>query len=115
MVNKNYIPERGDLVWINLNPQAGHEQAGHRPALVVSPREYNYVTGLCVLFPVTSQIKGYPFEVKVNFREINGVILSDHIKNLDWKIRQAQFISKVPPNVLEEAIGLFRSLIESDS
>jgi mRNA interferase MazF len=99
----DYIPDCGDVVWITLNPQAGHEQAGRRPALVLSPASYNRKVNLAILCPVTSQIKGYPFEVIIpDGLQINGAILSDQVKSLDWKVRQAEFICKVPLNVISE-------------
>ncbi len=100
-----YIPDTGDIVWINFNPQAGHEQAGRRPALVLSPESYNRKVSLAILCPVTSQIKGYPFEVLIpDGQEINGVILSDQVKNLDWKARQAKFICKIPEFTMDEVL-----------
>jgi mRNA interferase MazF len=111
MVKVNYVPDRGDIIWIEFNPQAGQEQAGRRPALVISPKSYNGITGLCVLFPITNQIKGYPFEVEIPKSKITGVILCDHIKNLDWKARNAEFAAKVPRNIVEEVINLFSTLI----
>jgi len=102
---KKYIPERGDIITINLNPQAGHEQAGRRPALVLSPRTYNEKVGLAILCPITSQSKGYPFGTNLSGNgEITGVVLSDHVKNLDWKIREARFVekAKVAVDVLEK-------------
>ncbi len=85
-----YVPDRGDVIWLQFNPQAGHEQAGRRPALVISPKAYNRKVGLLICCPITNQKKGYPFEV--NLPEgigITGVILSDQVKSLDWKVRQA--------------------------
>ncbi len=111
MVSKTFIPDKGDLIWLDFNPQAGHEQSGKRPALVISPKEYNSITGLCILFPITSKIKGYPFEVAINSPEVEGVVLSDQIKNLDWRIRNARFIVKVNPGVVQEVIDLFNTLI----
>ena len=82
----SYFPRRGDIVWLSFDPQSGHEQAGHRPALVLSPELYNRKTGLAVFCPVSSQEKGYPFEVKIPpGHKISGVILSDQVKSLDWK------------------------------
>ncbi|MBI5485282.1 MAG: endoribonuclease MazF [Deltaproteobacteria bacterium] len=99
--NEPYIPERGDIVWLTFTPQAGHEQAGRRPALVLSPRAYNGKVGLAIFCPITSQVKGYPFEVAVpQGREISGVVLSDQIKSLDWKARQAEFVCKLPDSSL---------------
>ena len=86
-----YVPERGEVVWLNFNPQAGHEQAGHRPALVLSPASYNLKTGLMLCCPITSQVKGYPFEVPVTGDAgIAGAILADQVKSLDWRGPQAK-------------------------
>jgi mRNA interferase MazF len=103
MKSGNYIPDRGDLVWLNFTPQAGHEQRGKRPALVLSPKIYNEKSSLCVVLPITSKIKGYPFEVLLpQGVEIEGTILSDQIKNLDFVARDISFISKVPQSVLND-------------
>lgn len=100
-----YIPNRGDIVWITLNPQAGHEQAGRRPALVLSPATYNGKVGLAILCPITSQVKGYPFEVLIpDGLKIHGAVLSDQVKSLDWKAREAEFVSKLPANTLNEVL-----------
>ena len=86
---RSYVPERGDLVWLQFNPQAGHEQSGLRPALVVSSTTYNEKTGLAIFCPITNQVKGYPFEVKLPAGlKVTGAVLSDHVKNLDWKARR---------------------------
>ena len=107
-----YIPDSGDIVWVMFNPQAGHEQAGHRPALVSSPKAYNGKVGLAILCPITSQVKGYPFEVKIlEGLEIGGAVLSDQIKSLDWKVRQAKFICKLPPAAYHEVVQKLSTLI----
>jgi mRNA interferase MazF len=107
-----YIPDSGDIVWIMFNPQAGHEQAGHRPALVLSPKAYNGKVGLAILCPITSQIKGYPFEVLIpDGLDINGAILSDQVKSLDWKARKAEFICKLPPVAFNEVVQKLSTLI----
>jgi mRNA interferase MazF len=98
-----YYPDRGDVVWLNYDPQLGHEQAGKRPALVISPIDYNKKVGLALFYPITSQLKGYPFEVKIKLTKIDGVILADQIKSLDWKARKIQFIEKASEELLEEA------------
>ncbi len=99
----SYAPERGDLVWLNFNPQTGHEQKGRRPAVVLSPKEYNLKAGLAILCPVTSSIKGYPFEVILpKSCSIHGVILSDQIKSLDWSARGLELIEKLPRSVISE-------------
>ena len=96
-----YIPEAGDIVWLQLSPHAGHEQAGHRPAVVLSPSLYNGRTDLMLCCPMTTQIKGYPFEVPVVGGE-PAVVLADQVKSLDWNARNAQFKGKVTPAVLSE-------------
>ena len=107
-----YIPNRGDIVWITFNPQAGHEQAGRRPALVLSPAAYNGKVGLAILCPITSQIKDYPFEVLIpEGLKIGGAILSDQIKSLDWKVRQAEFVCKLPSLTLSEVLQKLGTLI----
>ena len=107
-----YVPDKGDVVWITFNPQAGHEQAGHRPALVLSPKAYNGKVGLAVLCPITSQVKGYPFEVLIpDGLEVNGAILSDQVKSLDWRVRKAEFSCKLPPTVFNEVVKKLSTLI----
>lgn len=95
MVNKDYIPDRGDLVWINFNPQSGKEQASKRPAIILSPKKYNQKTSLALMCPLTTQIKGYPFEVLIKGKKVQGAILSDQVRSLDWQSRKARFIEKL--------------------
>ena len=103
---KAYIPDRGDIVWITLNPQAGHEQAGRRPAVILSPRAYNGKAGLAILCPITTQVKGYPFEVLIPANlAIEGAILSDQVKSLDWRVRKAELVCKLPDDTVDEALG----------
>ena len=100
-----YVPQRGDVVWIAFNPQAGHEQAGRRPAVVLSPAAYNKRVGLAILCPVTSQVKGYPFEVVVpSGLPVGGVVLADQVKSLDWQARQAEFICALPSATVSEIL-----------
>ena len=106
-----YAPERGDIVWLQFNPQSGHEQTGHRPALVLSPREYNRRVGLALFCPITSKVKGYPFEVSVSVKSIKGVILSDQVKSLDWKARQAKWVARVSEDILAEVMAKLHALI----
>jgi len=102
MKSGNYVPDRGDIVWLNFNPQAGHEQRGKRPALILSPKIYNEKTSLCLCLPITSKVKGYPFEVVFPPKlAIEGVILSDQIKNLDFTAREITFICKAPNSVID--------------
>jgi mRNA interferase MazF len=113
MVNpRAYIPQRGDVVWITLNPQAGHEQSGRRPAVVLSPKSYNSRTGLVILCPVTSQVKGYPFEVLFpEGFQITGAILSDQVKSLDWRARNAELICTLPDEIIFEALDKLGTLL----
>jgi len=111
-VTNQYIPERGDLVWLNFNPGSGHEQVGTRPAIVVSPSSYNSKTGLMIACPITSKIKNYPFEVVINGEKISGVVLSDQVKNLDWRIRIANFIEKATDSVIADVQDKISLLIK---
>ena len=109
---RRYVPERGDAVWVSLNPRVGHEQAGRRPALVVSPSAYNGKVGLAVLCPITSRVKGYPFEVIVpDGLKISGAVLSDQVKSLDWEARQARLICRLPQHVTLEVLQKLGTLI----
>jgi mRNA interferase MazF len=113
MVNPgSYVPQRGDVVWITLNPQAGHEQAGRRPAVILSPYAYNAKVGLALLCPITSQVKGYPFEVAVPAGlPATGVILSDQIKSLDWGARKAEWVCSLPPQTTAEVLAKSLTLL----
>ena len=112
-MSRPYCPKRGDIVWLTFNPKAGHEQAGHRPALVLSPEPYNRKVGLAILCPITSQIKGYPFEVKLPDNiKVSGVILSDQVKNLDWRARKASFCCKAPSDVLKEVLNKLGTILD---
>ena len=107
-----YCPKRGDIVWLSFAPQAGHEQAGHRPALALSPEAYNRKTGLALFCPITSQVKGYPFEVPLpSGLKVSGVILSDQIKSFDWQVRGAQFYCKIPGATLMEVLEKLNVLL----
>jgi mRNA interferase MazF len=109
---KPYVPERGDAVWITLDPQAGHEQAGRRPALVLSPAAYNGRVGLALLCPITGQGKGYPFEVDVpEGLAVTGVVLADHVKSLDWRVRRASKIDTLPEEVVAQVISRLNALL----
>ena len=111
MVTKNYVPERGDVVWINFDPQSGHEQKGKRPAIVISPKEYNKKVGLGLFCPITSKVKNYPFEVSISIKKINGVVLSDQIKSFDWKTREIEFIGKETPEKMDDIISKISVLL----
>ena len=96
-----YVPDMGDIVWLDFNPAAGHEQAGHRPALVLTPRPYNSRTSLMVCVPITSQIKGYPYEVDLRHKSVRGVALADQVKSTDWSARNARKKGEISLVVLE--------------
>jgi mRNA interferase MazF len=111
-VNAAYLPERGDVVWLDFQPQAGHEQTGRRPALVLSPRAYNAKVGLALLCPITTRLKGYPFEVAVpDDCGVTGVILADHVKNLDWRARRAEFICRLPVPIVADVQARLAALL----
>jgi len=110
----SFIPKRGDIVWINFNPQAGHEQAGRRPAVVISPANYNGQVGLALLCPITNQVKGYPFETLLpEGLAVTGVVLADQVKSLDWRGRQAEFICQLPGQTINEVIAKLGTLLSS--
>ena len=103
--SRTYTPERGDLVWLSFSPQAGHEQAGRRPAVALSPSAYNRGSGLAVVVPVTSHIKGYPFEVVLPpGLAVSGAVLTDHLKSLDWRARDAAKIGELPSETLHQVL-----------
>lgn len=113
MVARTYTPAAGDLVWLTFDPQAGHEQRGRRPALIVSPRTYNAKAGLAIACPITSHAKDYPFEVRLPAGgAISGVVLADHVKNLDWNARRVVFAAKAPADVTTEVRERLRVLLE---
>jgi len=110
-----YVPECGDVVWITLNPQAGREEAGRRPAVVVSPQSYNGKVGLAIFCPVTGQIKGYPFEVLIpTGLPVRGAILSDQVKSLDWRARKAELICALPARTISEVLEKLATLLATD-
>ncbi len=113
MVNsRKYVPKCGDVVWITMNPQAGHEQAGRRPAVVLSPQTYNSKVGLAILCPITSQVKGYPFEVLLPAElPIMGAILSDQVKSLDWRARNTELICTLPEEGISEILQKLSALL----
>ena len=114
-MTSRYTPARGDIVWLQFNPQIGHEEAGRRPALVISPKEYNRKVGLALFCPVTSQVKGYPFEVLLpSEMEVSGAILSDQVKSLDWRVRKAKRLCTAPEEVVEEVLGKILTLIRKE-
>ncbi len=105
MVEGGYVPSRGDIVWLTFTPQAGREQAGRRPALVLSPQSYNQKTALGLFCPITSRVKGYPFEVSLpSASPVTGVILADQVRSLDWRARRARFAARTPSHVMSEVL-----------
>ena len=109
---KSYVPKRGDLIWLNFSPQGGVEEAGHRPALVISPEAYNRKVGLVLICPIRSRDTGYPFEVKIpDGLQVKGVVLCDQLKSLHWKSRRAEFICELPTETTEEVLGKIAVLI----
>ena len=110
-----YAPDRGDLVWLEFTPQAGSEQAGKRPALIMSPKAYNMKVGLALVCPVTSRIKGYPFEVRLpDGLEVGGVVLSDQLKSLDWRARKARLVDRAPAAVVQQVTARILPLLDPD-
>ena len=106
-----YIPDRGDIVWLSFKPQAGREQKGRRPALVLSPKSYNGKVGLLIACPITNHIKGYPFEVELPQKlPVRGVVLSDQVKSLDWRARKAENICSLSAPLLAEVLGKLQTL-----
>ncbi|PIR01407.1 MAG: hypothetical protein COV66_01190 [Nitrospinae bacterium CG11_big_fil_rev_8_21_14_0_20_45_15] len=114
VVKRKYVPERGHIIWLDFNPQAGHEQAGHRPALVISQKIYNEKVGLVLVCPITSKVKNYPFAVNLPPKEGGGCVLVDQIKSVDWRIRQTRHKSKATKKVMEEVLGKLGALIFDD-
>lgn len=109
----SYVPERRDVVWLNFNPQAGHEQAGRRPAFILSPRAYNQKTSLALCCPITSKQKGYPFEVVIPENDkVTGVILADQVRNLDWKERDASFLTSLAQDIYDDVVAKLSSLFD---
>jgi mRNA interferase MazF len=111
-MSNSYCPKRGDVVWLSFSPQAGHEQAGHRPALTLSSEAYNRKAGLALFCPITTKAKGYPFEVPLPAGlETSGVVLSDQVRSLDWHARKARFSSKLPATTVADVISRLDALL----
>jgi mRNA interferase MazF len=114
MNTREYCPSRGDIVWLRFDPQAGHEQAGMRPALILSPESYNRKVGLAILCPITSQIKGFPFEVPVpEGLDAKGVVLSDQVKSMDWRARATRFFCKAPSAMVKDVLNRLGTLLDA--
>lgn len=111
MAARGYVPDAGDVVWLEFDPQAGHEQAGHRPALVISPAAYNGRAGLMVCCPMTTRIKGHPFEVLTEMDGVASAVLSDQVKSLDWKVRRAKKKGAVPSAVMAHVRAKIKALL----
>jgi mRNA interferase MazF len=111
-VSQAYVPERGDVIWLSFSPQPGREQSGRRPGIVLSPARYNRPIGLALTCPITSRVKGYPFEVPLEgVRGLSGVILVDQLRSLDWRARQAELAGRAPRGVLEEVLAKLHPLL----
>jgi mRNA interferase MazF len=109
-VVESYLPKKGDIVWLDFSPQAGREQKGRRPGLVVSSKNYNKI-GLMLVCPITSRAKGYPFEVGIRAGRIDGCVLADHVKNQDWRQRNVEFEAKAPAEVLKKTHAIIAALL----
>ena len=107
-----YVPDAGEVVWLEFDPQAGHEQAGQRPALVISPASYNSKTGLMVCCPMSTKLKGYPFEVMTHVDGVDCAVLSDQVKSLDWKVRRAKKKAVVSADVLVHVRAKLKALLQ---
>ena len=106
------VPDRGDVVWLDFTPQAGHELAGRRPGVVLSPAAYNGKVGLALVCPITAQAKGYPFEVAIpGERTVTGVILTDQVKSIDWRARRAKVVDRLGAEVVARTLALLRVLL----
>jgi len=115
MRRHGYVPERGDAIWLDFDPQAGREQAGRRPAIVLSPAAYNVRSGLAILCPITSRVKGYPFETPLpHDLPISGVVLADHARSLDWNSRRAELICQLPAEVVQDVAAKIIALVAGD-
>lgn len=113
-VASSYVPDRGDVVWIDFDPQAGHEQAFRRPALVLSRGNYNGRVGLAVVCPITRRRKGYPYELAVPpGLSVSGFVLADQVKNFDWKARNAEFLCRVPRTFVDQVVQLLNTLLDA--
>lgn len=111
MVKKEYVPDRLDVIWIDLNPTRGHEQSNTRPIIVLTTKAYNKRLGLLVGCSITSHIKGYPFEVQIDEKKVHGVVLADQVRSMDWRNRRLKFIQKAPQHIFEEVERKIKMLL----
>lgn len=111
VTRKQNVPDRGDVMWLTLDPTSGHEQTGRRPVLVLSRRRYNALTSLMIICPITSKVKGYVFELRLDGRKIKGAVLADYVRSCDWLARNAQLIEKAPPEIVENTVRFINALI----
>lgn len=108
----DYVPDRGDLIWLEFDPQSGREQAGHRPGLILSPKNYNDKSGLALCCPITNQEKGYPFEVRIEEGlPVTGVVLADHVRSVDWRSRRACRVGQATPNLVRLVAAKLSTLL----
>jgi mRNA interferase MazF len=114
MARKKYIPKRGDIVWTNFDPAAGHEQTGKRPALILSPESFNKKILLAMAAPITSRVRGHGFEVPVNGRKVKGVVLCQQVKMIDFNERGLQFVEKAPESVINDALARVRAIVSEE-
>lgn len=112
MVKDLHVPDTGDIIWLQFDPKAEHEQAGHRPAIVLSPKAYNNKSSLMLFCPMTTQIKGYPFEVEMVIDGIRMVVLADQVKSLDWRVGKAKFKAKIDALDLNEIKAKLKPLLQ---
>ncbi len=111
-MGRAFVPDRGDFVWLDFEPQAGHEQAGRRPALVLSPKSYNAASGFALFCPITSRVRGYPFEVALPADgPVTGVVLSDQLHSFDWRARKARMIAPAPQSVTDDVRAKILALV----
>jgi mRNA interferase MazF len=115
MKSRAYVPERGDAIWLDFDPQAGRKQARRRPAIVLSPGAYNVKSGLAIICPITGRVKGYPFETPLpEGLPISGVVLADHARSLDWNSRRAELICQLPAEVVQDVAAKIIALVSDD-
>lgn len=114
VTKKQFVPEKGNVIWITLSPTRGHEQTGRRPALVLSPAFYNKSSGMAIICPITSKQKGYPFEVPMKTKKISGVVLSDQIRVVDWSARKISFLTQMNSEVVYKVVEKVTLLIKNE-